>query len=857
MDSNPNGDAASREDREPDEKLSESSNNILPTRSDDNKRIGRRRYLQIAGLATVGIGALTGPIGAESALPHSIVIEGGNWGSTSYRFTVSGSLQADADGSPLEGHDKIDGNSASGKVSPNNADAYRFDGEITSLDVSNEANVDITYNDTNSSATVDSLSASEIETEDGDAAFDVAWAVSDPDGNLDTLELTLSDDSDGGAQEETTSTSVSGDSASGTTRLVAAGDDGTGHSYTVEAIVSDAEGASDSATTTVSEYENTSATVDNLSGTEIETSDSDAEFDVDWSVSDPDGNLDIVDLALSDDSDSGAQEDSASTSVSGDTASGTTRLVANGDEGTSHSYTVELVVSDAEGPSDSATTTVSEYENDPATVDNLSATEVETEDGDAAFDVSWDVTDSDGNLDTLSLTLTDDGDGGTQEDSASTSVSGESASGTTRLFASGDDGTGHSYTVEAVVSDTEGASDSATTSVSETEESSGSGFTWDQTHVDTSWLEDAVANDNLTIETVTNLDAYGDGSLAAALDAAENNDNTLVVFEVGGIIDRNNETYLRSFADNVYIAGQTAPSPGVTIYRGGMRIHGNNHIMEHVTVLPGYEIDDPHKARPMTVNEGTSNNLFNHCTFGWGSDEGFLIWEESQNTAVINCINAESLNDSRHPEAPHGYGFICRGNASNVTYMGNLHAHHWRRNPRPNGAEIVMANNYIYNPGRKMVHGAHLDRGPCEMDWIHTVVEAGPDTNLGSDGFFNDEALNVFWKDMDVSDSMPMGDGDVDYVSGPQNLPSTLGLDSFVAPSDLEDWIVPRVGPRPADRPPHEQRIVNDLVNREGGLIDHEDEVGGLTGYTSTQRALDPPETGILDWLQGFSDDVE
>ncbi|MFW5938803.1 MAG: S8 family peptidase, partial [Halanaeroarchaeum sp.] len=44
--------------------------------------------------------------------------------------------------------------------------------------------------DTNSAPTVDDLSASEVETDDSDAEFDVDWAVSDDDGNLDSVDLT-------------------------------------------------------------------------------------------------------------------------------------------------------------------------------------------------------------------------------------------------------------------------------------------------------------------------------------------------------------------------------------------------------------------------------------------------------------------------------------------------------------------------------------------------------------------------------------------------------------------------------------------------------------------------------------------
>ena len=215
----------------------------------------------------------------------------------------------------------------------------------------------------NTAPSVDSLSASEVETSDGDAEFDVDWSVSDGDGNLSSLELVLYDDSDGGTEESRQSIDLtdSGDSASGTTRLVAAGDDGTGHDYTVEATVTDSDGASDSSTTTVSETEDTSGgtapTVDSLTLSEDNSGGSPhAEFVADWAVSDGDGDLDTVEMTLTDTND-GSVEDSASVDVSGGDASGSTGLKAKFDENNGHEYEVELLVTDTSGNTASATAT--------------------------------------------------------------------------------------------------------------------------------------------------------------------------------------------------------------------------------------------------------------------------------------------------------------------------------------------------------------------------------------------------------------------------------------------------------------------------------------------------------------------
>ena len=67
---------------------------------------------------------------------------------------------------------------------------------------------------------------------------------------------------------------------------------------------------------------------------------------------------------------------------------------------------------------------------------------------------------------------------------------------------------------------------------------------------------------------VTNLNASGPGSFRAALEARG---PRIIVFEVGGVIDMGLTSWT---IDQPFltIAGQTAPSPGITLIRGGLDI---------------------------------------------------------------------------------------------------------------------------------------------------------------------------------------------------------------------------------------------------------------------------------------------
>ena len=84
-----------------------------------------------------------------------------------------------------------------------------------------------------------------------------------------------------------------------------------------------------------------------------------AEFDVSWSASDDDGDLESVSLQLRDVSD-GEFEDSESYDVGGGSASDTTRLTAHKDDGSGNDYEVTVTVRDAAGNTAEDSATVGE-----------------------------------------------------------------------------------------------------------------------------------------------------------------------------------------------------------------------------------------------------------------------------------------------------------------------------------------------------------------------------------------------------------------------------------------------------------------------------------------------------------------
>jgi hypothetical protein len=108
-----------------------------------------------------------------------------------------------------------------------------------------------------------------------------------------------------------------------------------------------------------------------------------------------------------------------------------------------------------------------------------------------------------------------------------------------------------------------------------------------------------------------------------------------------------------------------------------------------------------------------------------------------------------------------------------------------------------------------------------------------------------------------IPDDTPLNDDDITYVNNPLNKPAGIDEDELFTASELESVMVDSVGPRPADRAPHEKRIVSDFADRSGAIIDNESDVGGYPDYSTRTRSLSPPATDVLNWLSQYTIDVE
>ncbi|MCZ8521600.1 MULTISPECIES: pectate lyase family protein [Paenibacillus] len=376
---------------------------------------------------------------------------------------------------------------------------------------------------------------------------------------------------------------------------------------------------------------------------------------------------------------------------------------------------------------------------------------------------------------------------------------------------------------------------------------------------------------------VTNLNADGPGSFKAAL---ETKGPRIIVFEVGGVIDLNKKTLVAA-EPYVTIAGQTAPSPGITFIRGGLQIKTHDVLMKHIRFRmgdagaakgSGYEPD------VSTYGANAYHIVIDHCSFAWGVDETLSASGPrfdgpsgtSRKLTFSNNIIAEGLHDSVHEKGPHSMGTLIHDYVNDAALVGNLFAHNDERNPWFKGfATGVIVNNVIHNPGKWAIRLGYVPgewtsssitpQGP-KVSIVGNYMKHGADTvsGLGLVGT-NSNSGEAYLADNKALDrtgkAVPQTFGGVKLLGIKPSWPSS-GL--TVRPSgEVLSYVTQHAGARPKDRDTVDRRIVTDTLNGTGRILDSQNEVGGYPSAAPAYRALAVPAAGIDEWLHQFSVELE
>lgn len=376
---------------------------------------------------------------------------------------------------------------------------------------------------------------------------------------------------------------------------------------------------------------------------------------------------------------------------------------------------------------------------------------------------------------------------------------------------------------------------------------------------------------------VENLNDSGPGSFREACAATG---PRTIVFRTGGVIELRSDLIVSE--PFVTIAGQTAPGDGICLKGAGLVVKHHDVVLRGLRIRPGDGDVGAGFDNRDALNVGTQarvphNVIIDHCSFSWSVDETLTFWYQSRDVTVQYCLLGEALSMGRHPKSirdkqTHSMALLVGGGPHHsLSIHHNLLAHNDRRNPQLSSTcSVEFANNVVYNFGSAGSHVMADKTTPTILAHF-----------LGNTYWCGENA--TYWttkrghRAMDFDRRFPPGPASRWYLSG--------NLGPLRTAPDQDEWldvggaceafrsdqpvftasnlqvqpapeasaaVLRSVGAVPRDAV--DLRLLKDVVDRTGKIIDRVEQVGGYPVY---QPGTPPPDTdrdGLPDaWEQAHN----
>ena len=376
---------------------------------------------------------------------------------------------------------------------------------------------------------------------------------------------------------------------------------------------------------------------------------------------------------------------------------------------------------------------------------------------------------------------------------------------------------------------------------------------------------------------VTTLTADGPGSF---LEALLTPGPRIIVFEVGGIIDLGaREIHVKE--PFLTVAGQTAPSPGITFIKGGFQIATHDVIVQHIRVRVG----EAGKAKKsgweqdgLSTEGGSHDVIVDHCTVTWATDENMSmsgsrfegedpqVWRDNTSHRITfsNNIIAEGLAYATHGKIEHSKGSLIHDNATDILIIDNLYAHDYERSPLfKGGVRGVVINNMIFDPGQRIMHYNLMAEEWGDHAWqIGQMVAVGNVARAGQStvpriafleiGGYGD--LQYYGRDNvavdQIGNPLPMFGR---YTTSSAKIimeksPMLWPPDTTTMPSNkVQQYILHNAGARPWDRDFDDVRLLADVAEGRGTIVNSQDDLRGYPVEKPSQRTFNPQDWNLFD----------
>lgn len=363
---------------------------------------------------------------------------------------------------------------------------------------------------------------------------------------------------------------------------------------------------------------------------------------------------------------------------------------------------------------------------------------------------------------------------------------------------------------------------------------------------------------------VTNLNDSGPGSLREACEAEG---PRIVEFSVAGTIALKSPITVKN--PYMTLAAQTAPGDGICLRDDTFGVATHDVIIRYLRCRLGdvtaKQVDS------LDVLHGSSNVIYDHCTATWSIDECLSLSGNNQNITIQWCLIGESLNKSKHSKGAHGFGSLARANGP-VTFHHNVWLHNDSRNPRLGDnygkgttfPTFDVRNNIIYDYGAT---ASGLTQGKLKINYVANFIRRGPSSTaktpittgaksdlqffIHDNVFDGNEASTTdntkFFKSFEMENTNQDGTvamkKEITIMDQPFEAPHV----TTVPAKDLIDLVLPTVGASLPKRDGVDARLIDDVRNRTGKLIDSQTQVGGWPALKFTEVPVDSDHDGMPD----------
>ena len=327
---------------------------------------------------------------------------------------------------------------------------------------------------------------------------------------------------------------------------------------------------------------------------------------------------------------------------------------------------------------------------------------------------------------------------------------------------------------------------------------------------------------------------------------------TYIFFDVpgDGVISLNKKITMRN--GDVTIDGLSPFAPnGITITGSHIIIdeHPTDIIIRNLRIRPHLQEYDALEV----VN--AKNVIFANCSASWSGDEVLSVNSDipdvpyepplTDNITVQDCFIYEPFGYLEDGVRVHRFGSIISSTGyGHVSYIKNLYAHCDSRNPRIGNSEnenatnpdyIDFTNNLVYNWGYTPGYQGENCDCPIRFNYIKNHYISGPST-LSDEFIFVEKGSKqsrAFFNKNKVNDTVPNENYIVvnfegwtqEQIDEYMNTQKTAQVQTDVIDAaEVEEYVLNNSGVVLPQRDQNDTRIINDVRNRTGHLVENPDD---------------------------------